>query len=135
LTVDLTPALTEAIRRGPWSVEGARDLAATLARRTGATVEWDEDAGERWARVLTGRHVLALVRTDLRLVLHRTDWAGRPPPDLTSEVVLTPIENFDECIFEADRQVLRSAFPSLVSAPESLDAERFSISDLWWATV
>jgi len=120
-------------RRDQWSevlLRGA--LQCICGHIPGAIVQWDVEAGEDWARILSNGRVLALLRVDCPLAL-----VGKRDDDLTSnclsDVVVLSVESMQEPIFSGDRDVIQL----LCSGPltKEFDEKRFSIDELWWATV
>ena len=118
--------------------EEAPDLVARLdriAHENSLSLEWDIDAGEQWARLLFESSIVALVHTYAQLAIVR--------PDVVVPTVFA--EYFDDVNYQvvavADFELpLLSARPELVerlagrSLSSSFDSERFSVTDLWFAT-
>jgi hypothetical protein len=138
LTSDLSGLLERAsASRDDWSLEKARQLVAELVGSAeGLRIEWDKPAGERWARILGGAAVVALVSSELPfLVIVGQRGKSLLAHSDTKGLELLEVESLNSRVFRAEATALREAFPVLRLAPESLSRKQFSIEDLWWATV
>lgn len=117
---------------GSWSAEAALEAAARLARDTSAEVDWDKGAGERWLRIVGGRHVSALVSVILPLALIETTVIS--PGDSIQDVIQIFVEDLDGVELSCSPAVLAEVFdlPGQMDVP---DPAGFSANDLWYATV
>lgn len=118
----------------PWNLERARRVLQRLAVQTeGATVDWDEGAGENWARVLVGTRVRAFVWMKGRLVI-----AAAVPEDVVAElhrerIVVLQVPDMDSECFCADRSAITGFAGRPIS--EALNEAQFSAEELVWATL
>lgn len=141
MTRDVSSTLREAWdRRAAWGpAEVRRALeAVTAVREEGARPDWDEDAGEGWARVLDDAGVVALVSARLPLVIVRSplvtaDVFGHPEPEVVQ------VEATDTSLLRADPEALSMAFPEMehVLGDNQTDfpPEGFTADELWFLTV
>lgn len=132
--MDIAAQLLEAAsRRTSWSIERASDLARTVAALVpGAEVDWDDDSGEEWARILVDRFVIALVRAQLPLVIVVRGEVGRLRA-LGSGVVVVIVDDMDTPRLSCRSDVISQVFPEREVSP-TLEPEAFSALDLWFAT-
>jgi hypothetical protein len=101
-------------------------------------LDWDEDAGEDWARVLTGGKVAVLVSLigPLAIVIgDATGWDRAEAGEGPGGVVVLEVPGLDAVVLRCDPGVLRAAFGDRVVDNPALDADAFSAGDLWFATV
>ncbi|WP_431931218.1 hypothetical protein [Nonomuraea jabiensis] len=118
-----------ASRAAAWGPGAALDTAALLA--PGGAVDWDEGAGESWARALDGDEVAALVSVRLPLLFAPPGrLAGAALP---AEVVAVAVDDLDEAVLSCPEAALAAAFGPGVAG--RLDPDAFSANDLWYVTV
>lgn len=108
----------------------------------GVSIDWDEEAGEDWARLLKGDSVLVALRSDapIAFVCGTDDISKRLSDDLVGdgwEVIRST--GWDEPEFSLDGPTATALFPHWFFAavpPQngSWDPHNFSASDFWWAT-
>lgn len=133
MTTDLTAALKRALlARSAWSKDRAERLACTLGESiAGSWIDWDTAAGESWARIMVGDAIGALVSVDLPLVVVRRSLAQYVEADKDVEVV--SVEDFDAKQYGIDDETVTAL--DLTVPRSQFDPRRFSVQDLWWATV
>ena len=153
--IDITATMESFIAgKAGWRRQRGAELARATARQLGGELDWDEDAGEDWARVLTGGKVAVLVSLTgpLAIVIgDRTGWSG-PEASKNSgigeaagvdevagagagAVVVIEVPELDATVLRCDPGVLRAAFGDRVVDNPALDADAFSAGDLWFCTV
>lgn len=134
MNTDITPRLFDAVSsRAAWSPGHAGSLADSLAQAvTGAWVDWDEDSGEEWARVVVDQFVVALIRARTPLVLVVRGEASHLRR-LGSEAVSVIVDDLETPWLTATEESIRQAFPEREVSP-TLDPTAFSAMDLWFAT-
>ena len=139
LSVDLTPLLSEARQfSSRWSKDKVRQAAKCILQHLrGTTLDWDEWAGEEWARVLLDRTVLALIHVQTPLVFMLATYLRK---DLASELSeigshTVSVDDFEEKHYKVDQSRLKEVFPGKLWPSDAIDPEKLSIFDLWWATV
>jgi hypothetical protein len=100
-------------------------------------LDYDDFAGESWARALVGDAVVAIVHNDVPLaflldkhandqLLHNLDEQG---------VVVVTIADFDAKEFSANASILNEVFGLEEWPTEAVNPSAFSILDLWWASL
>lgn len=134
---DLTEALKRALElRGDWSEGHIFSILECIARQDASFVtDWDVGAGEDWARVLHNDKMVAIVCAASPLVVINKEAKCILNACLSMcSVVVEEVESMDKRQYCADLEVLEEALCAH-SLSELLCINRFSISDLWWATV
>lgn len=117
-----------------WDEGQASVVALTLlAQQSCLVTDWDRAAGESWIRLLDDDAVVFLVSTKLALVLTLSG-RFRLPADLAPKLELLEAASLDRPDFTCSAAVLDTAFPGASASP-ALDVDRFSLMDLWYATV
>lgn len=140
----MTLTISESLFRAATSASSWSDgrvrsvLAELVSADPSRAADWDEEAGEAWARVLDDRGVVAFVSGQLPLLIVRSGTSGSP--DLGSDVLeVIEVRAVDDRDLRADRTAIEAAFPELASSlaedPSLLDPEAFSAEELWYATV
>ena len=137
---DITPALRRAVVNADrWSPDDVRSVVKVIAgSRSGRSIDWDEDAGEGWARITDETGVVALVCSSLPLVLG-LEAELRDLQRLVSGVEMVGVAFFEARNLTADRTVLFEAFPALAAHDDHgnprFSPERFDAQLLWFLTV
>jgi hypothetical protein len=135
--IDVTSKLESFIAgKVGWQMEQGKELALAIARQFHGSLDWDEDAGEDWARVLADDKVTALVCMTGPLVIvvgGATAESLEEPDDLGKAVPVIKVPEFDAVVLRCDADILHIAFGDL--ATPALDPNAFSASDLWFSTV
>lgn len=132
--IDISEILAKAVLvRERWTEAAAHDFFKSVAKSLFADIDWDEDAGEQWARFVRGNAVVALAWVPAPLLLADAELA----PDLgvlaASEMtVLLP--SLTAVGITAGPQILLVAFGDRAQSV-ALDVSSFSAEDLWYATV
>jgi len=134
---DLTERLLTAASRGATHELGPLvDSLSEQVRGHGITVDWDDGAGEDWARVFDHSAFMAIIWRRGPFAIALTEL---PAPVATwlekSGLDVLRVPSFDTPSFRLER----SAVPVVMGAdqwPEDeVPLEGMSIRDLWWATV
>jgi hypothetical protein len=136
MTLTLVEALRGAVRRrGEWNRDRAkRAIEYLLAAIAGSRLDWDEGAGEAWARLVIGDDLAALISLEWPLVLVRASlehYTGNGPELEGAETF--PVSDFDDRRYSID-DVLTEGLGIVVTDAE-FDPRHFSLKELWWATV
>lgn len=112
--------------------------AAIAAIGPTASADWDDDAGEDWARVVGESGVVALVSVRLPIVIGKSSCIaagalGYPEPEVV------PVEAIDSSLLRADPKALATAFPGIEQAladnQTGFSPEGFTADELWFLTV
>jgi hypothetical protein len=117
-----------------WSADRALEIARSIATDAGGDVDWDDEAGEEWVRVVRANRPIAVLLCARPLafaVEEVADALRRACVDL--EVIVVPA--MDEPILTSDHDVLAALFGDRVLDSEAFAAESFSVEELWFATV
>jgi hypothetical protein len=133
--IDLTSQIIAFVAALPsWSVEDSQRILEALSRGLELPVDWDEDAGEAWGRLVAANGIAALVSMAGPLVLVVNDLADEAAQSVGNAVAIVSVVAMDEPVFTCDATIMAAAFGKRVGAP-TLDAAGFSIEELWFATV
>ena len=115
-----------------WTTGNALEVSSRLERIASAKLDWDTGAGENWIRVVRHDHVLALISTVLPLAFVE---ASLTPSKLQLEaMVVVEVPNMDSELLCATSETLQYAFGDSTRL-DSISEDRFSVQDLWYATV
>jgi hypothetical protein len=130
---DISTLLTQAMARGWSEADAAALLADARASLPGITVDWDQGAGEYWARCIRDGRVVAFVGMKWPLVILLAS-AGDAPDAWRGSVEVLLVEAMDASTLRADSEVLRQF---AVRQPQSsaFNPKAFSAEDLVWLSV
>ncbi|MEV4420723.1 hypothetical protein AB0L40_12215 [Patulibacter sp. NPDC049589] len=141
MTQDITEALARATTlAASWTVDSVHAATRRLAAASDSrlTIDWDDDAGEDWARLLDGPTVVALISAQIPLLIV-SDSLPKPALSTTDEFVVLTVGEMDTAALSANVEVLRSAFPQIwalsLADGGGLSPDRFSPDELWFLTV
>jgi hypothetical protein len=132
--IDISATLVKAVlARAGWSETAAHDFFSSVALALLADIDWDEDAGEQWARFIRGDVVVAMAWVSAPLLIADSEVAADlGVMDVSELTVLVPSMQAVE--ITADRQCLFELFGDRAHSV-ALDSACFSAEDLWYATV
>ena len=132
--IDLAVRLREAVRHPGWSSQLLMTtLAALAAAVPGSAVDYDEDAGEEWGRLLLGNDVVAMLWLRGAFGLVHRRFSDMVPRLTSAGLVIEVIADWDAPIFTIEPEDLRSLFER-ETISDSVNPARFSANELWWAT-
>jgi hypothetical protein len=97
-------------------------------------IDWDEKAGETWGLILDDTHTVSMVCTILPIVFYREDIIGNLDSTFNYDVVLIPVNSFDEKIL-----TLKKCMMAKIFGIDGIDIDAgenpLSINDLYYSTV
>jgi len=129
---DLTDLMKRVGQVRTWSRNTSLKIATAYAAQLSAELDWDDGAGEDWARLLDDDQVLAIICMDRPLIFTFHD-----VPPYNAEVAAlhcVQVDDIDDVNFSCDLGTLMAVFP--VGFPmDDWDSDAFSAGDLWWATI
>ena len=130
--MDITTLLEKAVASTiVWSGETFIGLLHSLAAGVdGASIDWDEGAGENWGRLLVGDEVIAMVFRPRPLMVVRSPLSEH---DASAGVPVLAVEDMSAEVFSAERAVVERLVDRAISS--DWDDAKFSVDELWWATV
>jgi len=99
-----------------------------LTRATG--IDWDEWAGEAWARLLRDDEVIALLHRRMPLAFVLDAYSDAP----ASRIHMIAVSSFSAPMLSASSASLQMAFPN-DQFTEEFHPHSFSVNELWWETV
>ena len=135
----------------PRRLPALTDLTSAFRRAHGAKWDWDVrtlrwylrdfaqawpegkpdyEEGERWGRVLADDETGVMASALLPLAFVRRDLLDRAPEE---GVVVVEFESWADAAYSVDRRVLDEVFREW--RDEEANPERFSLNDLYWATL
>jgi len=135
---DATEAFATARRRGAWPMGQLVDSVATDPALQGMRVEWDQDAGEEWLRILKTSMVLGLVWVPGPLVVATSghheivDEVERLTATTVEQIAVPHLDSPVLCL-QPDR--LEELWPDREWPRNAIDPVCLSAHDLWYATV
>lgn len=133
--IDITPWVKTAREAaGNWDWTQLVSRIRMLAASEGWAVDWDQGAGEAWARVLDGTSPVALVWTAIPFAFVHPRASELRRLLAGSGVEILELSDFDEPILRLDPDALNEVI-EFKRWPEVITPSRLSASDLWWATV
>lgn len=132
--IDLAVRLREATRHPGWSSQRLNATLAALAEAVpGSAVDYDEDAGEEWARLLLGNDIVAILWLRGAFGLVHRRFSDLVPQLTSAGLVIEVISDWDAPVFTIDREDLCSLFER-GTMTDAVNPARLSASELWWAT-
>lgn len=108
-------------------------LQAIAEQLPGASVDWDQDAGESWGQVIWNQKTAALVAADLAIIFLTSEASVRCAALARSNARIITVEDMHERRYKINPEVVRKWQPSRES--DALHPECFSIAEFWFATV
>lgn len=136
MTVDLTNFLRGAVSRSSdWSSTRALALGQRIQQRLhGSQIDWDDEAGEEWIRILLGGRPVAIISTVFPVVFYRPDGATAVLAESSSpSLALLEAEDWDGARYTVSDAT--GVLPAGKAWSPEIDPSAFSINDLWWMTV
>ena len=134
---DATEAFATARRRGAWPMQQLVDAVANDPALHGLRVEWDQDAGEEWLRILKTSMVLGLVWVPGPLVVATSghheivDEVERLTATTVEQITVPHLDSPVLCL-RPDR--LDELWPDREWPGGAIDPACLSAHDLWYAT-
>src|SRR3954465_12793078 len=134
---DATDAFAAARSRGSWPMHALVEAVATDPALQGMRVEWDEDAGEEWLRILKTSMVLGLVWVPGPLVVATSghheivDEVERLTATTVEQIAVPHLDSPVLCL-QPDR--LTDIWPGREWPRDAIDPACLSAHDLWHAT-
>lgn len=98
-----------------------------------ASLDWDRDAGECWARYLRRNDVFLYVRVDMPVVVVLDAYASEVESALSSHTAVIKVPNMDMQNFSLDIAEVGRLFPEHIWDSE-ICVDEFSINELWYTT-
>lgn len=131
---DLGVRLYKASRHSGWS---SRLLQATLTELAealhGSAVDYDEDAGEEWGRLLVGDDVVAILWLRGAFALVQQEFSDLVPRLTSAGVIVEIVSDWDAPLFTIEPEDLRLLF-GRETISDAVNPARLSANELWWAT-
>lgn len=128
---DITKYFTQARKSGLFTLqELTRTISEISALFPECKVDWDDGAGEDWARFYNSERLLCMLHTRLKIAFSVSDI-----PDIGIKVIL--VSNFTENNLSIDLDEIRAECPELYwgACAEAVDPNCFDLNDLYYATV
>lgn len=139
--MDLTNLLEKArANEKTWSLSSFENICQELTKQIPQTeIDFDYDAGEEWARIISSNketnQVIALVRLDMPLIIFLEEytinlsWLANH-----RNLTLITVSNMQKREYSINYEKISKVFPDNVWASE-INHNSFSIDELWWTTV
>lgn len=135
--INLTEKLALAIAKAEnWSEACfLQVLSEMITILSGSRLDWDSDAGEEWGRVLFDDLIVAILRVNFPFCVVHEYWQVSLTPILKKrDIVALSVQDLEAKIFCIDPSAVSRLF-GRDSITGSIDLEKFSINELWWATI
>ncbi len=134
--VDLTSLFLQAYeQKENWSEE---TLVSTLRLLNTtfpfASLDWDRDAGESWARFLRRNDVFIYVRVNIPVVIVLSTYASKVESAISHHAVVISVPNMVAQNFSLDITEIGRLFPEHPWFSE-VSPDGFSINELWYTTI
>ncbi len=140
MTRDITASLRWAVANAKqWSREEVRRVLTEFVRAgSHRSLDWDEDAGEAWGRVVDDEGVVVMVSARMPLIVVR-DSAARNASRSGWGAEMVSVTSLEDEHLKVDKAALVEAFPELAAqldneVPE-FSPDHFAAQDLWFLTV
>lgn len=133
MTIDINETLRLAISSEQSPPDGLAVLSWLCAALSGAREDWDQGAGENWARVFINQRVVAFVNMRRPVVVVAAEARSVVPELRVKGVPTIMVPNMDTPVLRADRDLIANLADRQIS--EVLNEAQFSAEDLVWATV
>ena len=95
--------------------------------------DWDQGAGENWARLIVNQRVVAFVHMQKPLVIVAAEVSGVADELRAMGVPTIMVPDVDTPFLHAERNLIAKLADRQIS--EVLDEAQFSAEDLVWATI
>lgn len=115
-----------------WTSDEALKVANNVNGGHSIIIDWDRDAGESWIRVIDFGHVIAYVSVEIPLAF--IEQGRKVSEDLRPAVEVLVVDDFNSAELSCSLRVAGEVF-SDTSRFEEIELDRFSVNDLWYATV
>ena len=132
---DLTNEISGVTSRGGvWTRNEVLCALSSVCRaEPNTTSDWDEGAGEGWARILRGDEVIAYVCAWLPWVIARQNVARSAEKSVPEGAQVLEVADMDDADFMIDLDTLERVYGRPITP--IFNPRCFSINDLWYATV
>ncbi|MEV4324294.1 hypothetical protein AB0J37_18840 [Microbispora rosea] len=132
--IDISQPLTLAHRSQSWTIAAAVEAAATVASHVRGEVDWDEGAGEEWARVILEGESIFMISMAMPFAIASLSVPEDAIQNDLIQVVWVP--SLGSPVLTCDPEALEAGFGDLKSRSSvSLAIGGFSAKDLWYITV
>ena len=101
-------------------------------------MDWDEDAGEEWARFLNSNcEIVLMMNIRIGIAFLREDCFSEKIVSILKELLLVEVENFGGDQWCIDLSKVRKELPEIswMASEEAVNTEKMSLQDLYYATV
>lgn len=101
-------------------------------------LDWDDGAGEEWARFVHENHgIVYMINSKIGIIFARESYKEEIPNVLFSECVIYITESFDKDEWFIDMKKLETQIPQIKwhASEDAVNSNKFSLSDLYFATV
>lgn len=101
-------------------------------------MDWDEDAGEEWARFLNSNsEIVLMMNIRIGIAFLRGDCFSEKIVSILKELFIVEVENFGSDQWCIDLSKIRKELPEIswMASEEAVNTEEMSLQDLYYATV
>ena len=132
---DLTDVLIEAQNKNYfWSKDKLHML---INQNVLLQFDWDRECGERWASIMLNNKFAGYISCFVPLCFCKVDFAEEMKSSFKDEITVIIVKDFDEKRWYIDDKKLIKNLNGFmwIIEEEVLNIKRFSINDLWYATI
>jgi hypothetical protein len=133
MIIDISNQLHTIItKKSKWNRQKFIEIVLFILRRNAKSwVQWDEDSGELWARVLLGDKVIAIISSVQPIALLAHSFNEQLVTQLEDDIVVIKFHEYDGQEFSLDPEVYYKLFGERWRT-ETSDIMRFSAHDLYF---
>jgi hypothetical protein len=100
-----------------------------------SSIDWDNEAGEEWGRILIGDVVVAILCVRIPFCVFHHSWKTSLISILEKRNLVTvEVQDWDAREFCAQPSIVLQIF-KCDSLSNAVDFSQFSLNEFWWATV
>jgi len=131
--MDITDFFVNAKTKGVWNISQFKELILLMkAIFPSLTFDWDEGAGEEWLRIYHNEYgVVAMMHTKIKIIFTRIfDFS-----QFNSYLDIIKFNNFNTAYYRINLDVMNLKCPELYWHSDVIKSDKFSLQDLYFATV
>lgn len=105
---------------------------------TSLQLDWDDDAGEEWARLGNSIHgIVCMISTNIGVVFIREAYDFEQIKEVCQELEVVFTKNYASNEWYVDKERLKREVPEIqwYVSEDSVDANGFSLEDFYFATI
>ena len=115
-----------------------RDVLAKIEENNNLRLDWDEEAGEDWARFIHEEMgVVCMMSVKVGIAFVRRNYSLQDFQEILEDVNIVLVDNYSSNEWYIDLVVLDKELPQICwhACENAVDANCFSLDDLYFATI